>query len=154
LDLANNQLCGLDYMYGEGTYDASGITALAEALKVNAVLTDLNLADNNLTNNGKDMTGIHAIAEALKSGTAVLTSLDLSSNSIGGHYEDDGYDSDEDEMQRLFVPEMSGITALASALRVNVVLKKCDVRSNKLGDAGEQMLRDAVKGRKSFELLV
>ena len=47
LNLASNQLCG-GGQYGGGTYDATGITALAEALKVTAVLTNLNLAENQL----------------------------------------------------------------------------------------------------------
>ena len=47
LNLAANQLCGLD-VFGQGTYDASGITALAEALKGNAVLTSIDVGRNNL----------------------------------------------------------------------------------------------------------
>ena len=40
LDLRSNEICGLDYR-GRGTYSAAGITALAEALKVNgASVTD------------------------------------------------------------------------------------------------------------------
>jgi hypothetical protein len=38
------------------------------------VLTSLSLADNCLTSFGKDMSGVIAIADALKSGTAVMTS--------------------------------------------------------------------------------
>ena len=67
--------------------------AIAEALKVNAVLTNLNLYDNTI---GGD--GAKAIAEALKV-NAVLTSLDLYRNSIG----DDG------------------AKAIAEALKVNPV---------------------------------
>jgi hypothetical protein len=37
---------------------------------------------------------------------------------IGGHYEDDGYDSDGDEMTK-FVAEPEGAQAIAGALRVN-----------------------------------
>jgi hypothetical protein len=44
--------------------------------------------------------------------------LDLSNNMIGGHYEDDGYDSDGDEMTK-FVAEPEGAQAIAGALRVN-----------------------------------
>ena len=36
LNLSQNQLCGVDFM-GRGTYSVVGITALAEALKVNGV---------------------------------------------------------------------------------------------------------------------
>ena len=34
LDLPGNQLCGLDVL-GRGTYNAEGITAIADALRVN-----------------------------------------------------------------------------------------------------------------------
>jgi hypothetical protein len=40
LDLSENQLCGLDY-YGRGTYTAEGITAIADALRVNGALTKI-----------------------------------------------------------------------------------------------------------------
>ena len=50
------------------------------ASRFNGVLTALDISRNNLTNNGKDMSGILAIAEALKSGSSVLTSLNLADN--------------------------------------------------------------------------
>ena len=51
---------------------------IAEALKVNAVLTELGLGNNRIENKGAK-----AIADALKSGTAVLTELWLWVNNIG-----------------------------------------------------------------------
>ena len=45
LDLSSNQLCGLDG-YGRGTYTAEGITAIADALKVTASLTRLDVRYN------------------------------------------------------------------------------------------------------------
>ena len=41
LDLSNNRLCGVWLEYGSqmGTYTAEGITALADALRVNGSLT-------------------------------------------------------------------------------------------------------------------
>ena len=39
LDLSDNALCGVKY--GDGTYTAEGINALADALSVNASLTKL-----------------------------------------------------------------------------------------------------------------
>jgi Leucine-rich repeat (LRR) protein len=75
LNLASNGLCGLD-TNGLGTFDASGIsyafivipsshvldrtgiTALANAIPdMTAALTSLNISDNNLTNNGRNMSG-------------------------------------------------------------------------------------------------
>ena len=40
LNLSDNQLCGLDNR-GRGTYTAEGITAIAEALRVNCALTEV-----------------------------------------------------------------------------------------------------------------
>jgi hypothetical protein len=40
LDLSYNQLCGLDWN-GQGTYTAEGITAIADALRVNGGLTKI-----------------------------------------------------------------------------------------------------------------
>ena len=40
LNLSSNQLCGLDYC-GRGTYTAEGITAVADALRVNGALTKI-----------------------------------------------------------------------------------------------------------------
>jgi len=71
LDISNNQLCGLD-RHGKGTYTAEGITAIADALRVNGGLTSLNLRYNQLC--GLDdfgrgtytAVGITAIADALR----------------------------------------------------------------------------------------
>ena len=47
IDLSGNQLCGLD-QHGDGTYTAEGITAIADALRVNGALTMANLLNNRL----------------------------------------------------------------------------------------------------------
>jgi hypothetical protein len=47
LDISNNQLCGLNED-GCGTYTAEGITAIANALRVNGALTVTNLLGNQL----------------------------------------------------------------------------------------------------------
>ena len=48
--------------------------------------------------------------------------LDLSNNFIGGHYEDDGYDSDTGDYVQKFVADPEGVQAIACALRVNGAL--------------------------------
>ena len=73
LNLGDNQLCGLDG-YGRGTYTADGITAIADALRVNGSLTSLDLSINRL---GAE--GAAALAPALAA-NGLLTSLDLSNN--------------------------------------------------------------------------
>jgi hypothetical protein len=45
LDLSRNQLCGINE-YCQGTYTAEGITAIADALRVNGALTECNLQYN------------------------------------------------------------------------------------------------------------
>ena len=64
LNLSGNELCGLDND-GGGTYNAEGITAIADALRVNGGLTSINLSGNHLTNYGKDMTGLKELVAAL-----------------------------------------------------------------------------------------
>ena len=51
LDLSDNELCGID-RYGNGTYDPTGIEALASALGM-AVLTKLDVQDNHLGDEGE-----------------------------------------------------------------------------------------------------
>ena len=43
IDLSGNQLCGLwaDYRGQQGTYTAEGITAIADALRVNGALSKM-----------------------------------------------------------------------------------------------------------------
>jgi len=49
LDLSGNELCGQSYYNdGDGTYTAEGITAIADALRVNGALTVTNLLGNKL----------------------------------------------------------------------------------------------------------
>ena len=179
LDLSSNQLCGID-VYGRGTYDPTGIQALASALGT-SVLTVLDLGDNDIR-----VEGAKALADALKSGKcvltecsllkndfdvetakmlakistekrimlsgmkqdqtevnfnyqdlqpadailiasdlqfmAVLTSLNLTNNNIGGYYDD------EDN----FVSDHSGTQALVSALAGNAVLTSLNLADNAL----------------------
>ena len=59
LDLSGNALCGIKY--GRGTYTAEGIKAIADALRVNASMTRLEVSSNNLGEGGKA-----ALREALQ----------------------------------------------------------------------------------------
>ena len=73
LNLSNNPLCGVWVEIGEqkGKYNAEGINAIADAIRVNGGLTSLDLSDNKLcgvTYCGGTYTaeGITAIADALR----------------------------------------------------------------------------------------
>ena len=79
MNLSDNILCGVNWRDGTGTYTAEGITAIAEALKVTASVTELNLYRNSIKDEG-----VTAICEALQSNKETkLASLDIGFNSIG-----------------------------------------------------------------------
>jgi hypothetical protein len=66
---------------------AAGGKALAEGLKGNQVITELNIAGNNLgedTRGHTDMSGVIALADVIPD-MGALASLDISNNSIGGY---------------------------------------------------------------------
>ena len=78
LNLSGNELCGLDND-GCGTYNAEGITAIADALRVNGSLTVLILWRNDLKDEG-----VSAICEAIQSNKETkLASLNFGDNGIG-----------------------------------------------------------------------
>ena len=77
LDLSNNALCGMT-IHG-GTYTAEGITAIADALRVNGALTELSIYCNHVGDKG-----VRAICEAIQSNKETkLTSLNFKNNDIG-----------------------------------------------------------------------
>ena len=79
LNLSYNQLCGEDSGWGAGTYTAEGITAIADALRVNGGLTALDLSSNDLKDEG-----VRAVCEAIQSNKETkLESLDFGNNGIG-----------------------------------------------------------------------
>jgi Ran GTPase-activating protein (RanGAP) involved in mRNA processing and transport len=119
--------------------DAAGGVAIAKALEFNAVLTSLDLSSNNLTNRGRDMSGILAIAEALKSGMAVLKSLNLSANALCG-IDNYGYGT----------YDPSGIQALAAALGSgSAVLTDLNIGWNNIGNDGTKALAEALGSGKA-----
>jgi hypothetical protein len=77
LDLSQNQLRGMKHDY-EGTYTAEGITAIADALRVNGGLKKLSLAANKLGDEGTK-----AICEALEQ-NKTLKELDISGGGSHG----------------------------------------------------------------------
>ena len=68
-DISNNSLL------------AAGAKTLGEALKGNQVLTELNVADNDMGVKGDDLSGIIAIGDAIPT-MGALTSLNLASNRL------------------------------------------------------------------------
>jgi hypothetical protein len=106
LNLSGNRLCGLWFEYDNygdeivrGTYNAEGITAVADALRVHGALTMLSLARNKL---GEE--GTKAICEALEQ-NKTLKELDISG-----------------DINRSNVGGSAGAKHVAKMLRVNGVL--------------------------------
>ena len=113
LNLSNNLLCGVT-TFGSGTYTAEGITAIAEALRVNGALTSIDLSrnmlcgiwtDDDVKQRGNYITeGLNAIADALHVNGA-LTMLSLAKNRLGEE----------------------GTEAICEALEQNKTLKELDI---------------------------
>jgi len=113
LDLSGNQLCGKD-LSGRGTHTAEGITAIADALRVNGALTKLSLAQNKL-----EEEGTKAICEALEQNTT-LKELDIS----GGSFFYDTRDSN--------IGGTAGVKHVAKMLGVNGGLTSINLSGNQL----------------------
>ena len=124
----NNQLCGINE-YGQGTYTAEGITAIANALRVNGSLTKLSLAKNELKEEGTK-----AICKALKQNTT-LKELDISGrwgvSNIGGP---------------------AGVKHVAKMLGVNGSLTALDLSFNYLKDKGVSAVCEAIQSNKETKL--
>jgi hypothetical protein len=54
VNLAGNMLCGID-RWGEGVYNADGIKAIADSIAVTASLTRVDVRDNRLDMQDKDV---------------------------------------------------------------------------------------------------
>ena len=157
LDLSSNQLCGVNEN-GNGYYTAEGITAIADALRVNGGLTALDLSLNDLRDEG-----VNAVCEAIQSNketklasldmglnsigsvgaksvaammavTGALTSLDLSNNQLCG-------------LDRFGLGTFTaeGITAIADALRVNGAVTVTNLLGNQLDMKSAKMLAEVAK---------
>merc|ERR1712137_1308927 len=129
-----------------------GASAIAEALKVNRVLTTLGLAENKI-----EPEGASAIAGALKV-NRVLTALDMGSNELT---EEAALGLVRVERQRNMLTILGlarckigpiGAKEIAEWLSVSRVLTKLDLRANGLNGESKQLLSSAVHSRGNFEL--
>ena len=112
LDISSNQICGvfLEYdTWGEekGTYDASGLEALAKAIG--------NLKELNISSNLIKAEGAKILAPAIQDNGA-LASLDISSNKLTQGKQIEG-PSSSNNYQGRYKTDMSGVIALAEALK-------------------------------------
>ena len=82
LNLSDNRLCGFwtdKHGNMHGNYTAEGITAIADAVRVNGWLTALHLSSNRLEDEG-----VSAVCEAIQNNKETkLASLNFENNGIG-----------------------------------------------------------------------
>ena len=126
LDLSNNLLCGVT-TFGSGTYTAEGITAIAEALRVNGGLTALNLSNNDLEDEG-----VSAICKAIQSNKETkLTSLNFKNNRISS----------------------VGANAVAAMVAVTGALTTLSLAQNMLGEEGTKAICEALEQNETLKEL-
>jgi len=123
LDLSSNELCLLDRY---APYTAEGITAIADALRVNGALTALNLSSNRLKDEG-----VSAVCKAIQSNKETkLALLNFQNNDIGP----------------------VGGNAVVAMVAVTGALTRVDVRRNHIAGDGAAQLAAAVLGNLKIEM--
>ena len=126
---------------------AEGATALGGALKDNKVMTELNIAGNDLgynANDDADMSGAIAISDAIPT-MGALTSLDISANNIGELATVEGWKSKDGDGRAPWIgpdgqtqwkdppKEPAGAIALAGAIiSANGALASLDLSQNSI----------------------
>jgi hypothetical protein len=120
LDLSGNQLCGVNEC-GEGTYTAEGITAIADALRVNGAVTVTNLLGNQLRDEGWGA----IFAAICGNKDSKIMSLDASFENIGP----------------------AGVKLIAEALRTSITgaLTVTNLLGNQLDAESAKMLAEVAK---------
>jgi hypothetical protein len=111
---------------------AYGAKALATALEGNQVITELNIASNEMSRNDRvsDISGINALSDAI-SGMGVLLSLDISSNGL----------------------YVEGTKLLAKALESNQTMTSLNISSNGMTFDGVAALADVLPGMEAMTSL-
>jgi hypothetical protein len=136
LDLSNNLLCGVTGTFGGGTYTAEGITAIAEALRVNGALTVTNLLHNQL-----DEASAKMLAEVAKQKGISLCGIQR--------------DRTTADFSNKFLMTPDAIL-LASDLSQAVVtggLTKISLAKNELGEEGTKAICEALEQNKTLKEL-
>jgi Ran GTPase-activating protein (RanGAP) involved in mRNA processing and transport len=170
LDLSRTQLCGLD-RDGRGTYNAKGVTAIADALRVNGGLTVANLLGNHLDAESakmlaevakqkgislcgiqRDQTTADFSKQSLKLPDAILLASDLSHAVVTGGLTSINLSNNQlcgvwtdkyGSQHGTYTAE--GITAITDAMRVNGGLTKLSLADNQLGEEGTKAICKALE---------
>jgi len=187
LSLSNNELCGVELdaarlvsgpgqncsKYNRGTYCAKGLTAIADAMRVNGALMSLNLSSNNLcgwtiTHTFKGGSGVDYEDEDYCKGGNRYQGV----NSEGDDYFEVGQRLKGGRIVLDFLnngdlwysdlPDLSGVKVLADALSVNGALTSIDLSTclgpdfgqGSEGEEARALIRNALQGKAGFKLLL
>jgi hypothetical protein len=161
LDLSNNLLCGVTGTFGGGTYTAEGITAIAEALRVNGALTVTNLLHNQLDEASakmlaevakqkgislcgiqRDRTTADFSNKFLMPPDAILLASDLSQAAVTGALTSVDLSGN---LLTSYGRDTTGIKELAAALGVNGALMMANLLGNELDAESAKMLAEVAK---------
>ena len=117
---------------------------IASLISFNGALTSLNLSSNNLcsvTETGY-IKASQVLGSSFNEGDKVVY---LGKEMIVSK----AIDRDGD-IKMTNLPHMSGLNALANALRVNGALTMCDLRDNYVGEEGKALIRNALEGKAAW----
>ena len=131
-----------------------GAAALADALKVNAMLLELDLGSNRERNTGATShligeRGAAALADALAS-NSTLTRLDVGGNVLGNKGATSLSDALGSNTALLSLALYSnriderGANAISTALTLSKALRELDINSNQIGDTGALAIAEAL----------
>jgi Ran GTPase-activating protein (RanGAP) involved in mRNA processing and transport len=138
---------------------ATGCKALAEALKGNQVMRELNVADNRLVLKADvedlsdvDMSGVATLADVI-SNMGALTSLNVADNEFkaeGAKYITDAIKVSNCVLQsfwhHFYVHMTTGSTAVVCCYPQNTALSNFDISNNSLLAAGTEALAEGLEG--------
>ena len=126
--------------FGSGTYTAEGITAIAEALRVNGALTRVDVRSNNIKDDGAEQLSAAVLGNLeieIFNGIPIkemransLTELDLKGKDVG----------------------VEGVMVVAGLIPVMGALTHVDVRHNNISGDGAVQLAAAVLGNIKIEI--
>jgi hypothetical protein len=134
LNIANNQLCGLDFILGRGTYTAEGIKTIADALRVSASLTSVSL----LANKFDDAT-VAMLLKLKEEKPSLVTLCGLKPDRTEASFDHRGLTAQD---AKLLAPE----------ILVSASLTKISLGGNEIRDAGSVALGNALRDSKVSKL--
>jgi hypothetical protein len=137
---------GYKTMYDSDGTDMSGVIALADVIPGMGALSILSLKENELYAEGGK-----ALAAGLK-GNQGITELDIGSNRLGWKGYEKKYTRSGDDVGG--DPDMSGVIALADAIKDMGAMTSLDLSRNRLKAEGAKIVAEAIKVTKCIPAII